>query len=476
MRACGRLAAGFAMAAFALSARSPRLIKLQVSAVDEKGLPVSDLRPEDIHVFENGESQPIVFSRHWQDATSETPHVVTVLLNLLDPAVQPFQWEQTIHALKRFEAADDLYFYLLTNPSGVLLPVRGLPETAGQAAQPAAGWTDRLIPQLDAMRSLFRPPLPGSRKGGFDTDLTGAYAAAETLASKMSLLPGPKALVWIGREPLFVRSEDWGASASAHQMDDKMSHLLSVLDRADIRVYTARLTLPISSTDANDVVVRTDERPGLSDATSGRTYLDDIVKAVSQASSDSRQGYRIVYDSQTPDSVTKYHKIEVKTDRRGVHLYTKRGYDPQMIQDPDPTHREFAYTMVDALREAPGISLRATVARGARDPNLAHFQVHVDAADLLLLPDGKSYRGKLSLLFVSYPKDGRKMVSGDPIPISFNLSREQRDIALRSGLSFPADVGFDSSIRAVRVIVCDDLAQSAGSVIIPIAPAREPEH
>jgi hypothetical protein len=60
-RSLATIAAALVACAVALvSAQAPQLFEFAVSAVDAKGAPVTDLRPEDVVMSENGVSQPVV--------------------------------------------------------------------------------------------------------------------------------------------------------------------------------------------------------------------------------------------------------------------------------------------------------------------------------------------------------------------------------------------------------------------------------
>jgi len=505
MTSTSRLIAGLALASCASTAQSPKLVKLDVTALDGKSRPVSDLRPGEVQIRDDGRHQQMVFFSERQDRplkdgtqlgpqefsnrASAAPHVTVVLLNSLDPAVQKPQWDETVRAIHGFETSDDVYLYVLGG-SGVLLPIRALPGSEEEATRQGP-WTSRLIPQFEGAPGLYHEPIRGTGPGERDdptvrraTAYTAAYGAVEEVASRMSRLSGRKSLVWIGSLPLLTRRQDFGESPAGRAMADKMLRLLTMLDMADIAVYEVQPTVPHAVSSGNidnsppaPLMVpgsATDDRPGLAAATGGCKYVDEIGKAIAQAVVDTHQGYRVIYMPQPEESRRKYHKISVACTRRGVHLRTRDGYDSEAVEEPEARRREFVDLLVESLRDAPGIGLRVTLSRRAESPQSLHIQLHVDAADVLLLPQGGAFRGKLALQFVRYTEDGRKQVGGDPIDVAINLAGKDRATALTAGILVPLDVPVDASTQKVRVIVCDDLAQFAGSVTVPILNGRGP--
>ena len=477
MAANARLIAVLAFAAGALRAQSPA-VKLEVTAFDAKGLPVIDLRSDEIQVTDNGKAETIAFFRPWSDqefrenAAAEPPefsnrsktppHVTVVVLNLLDPNLKPFQWNQTVQAIQRFEASNDVYFYLqLKRPAGVLLPVRALPDSEEDAT--ATGpWTSRLLPQFDAMRNrIYGAPKTGE-ENGVDA-VTAACDSLEALAQHLSRLPGRKSIVWVGDLPLTPRLKDLGDSERGRQMTDRMLRLLKTLATWDIGVYSALAGGNLSTVDQ----IRTrDFLSHLPEATDGLTSWDGIEKTLARAVQDTHEGYRVIYF--VTGGGADYHKIALHCTRRGVQLHARPGYDlPAIVEPLEKGRREFMNAMVESLRDAADIGLHVRYSLGKENPRVLNLQVGIDAADIMLLAEGGLSRGKLTLKAFGYTSDGLKLGAEDPEPIDLKLTAADRAAALQRGLWFPIEFPLDRSAQRIRVIVCDDSGQFAGSVTIP---------
>ncbi len=476
MIANARLSAVLALVAGALQAQSPA-VKLEVTA-DARGRPVTDLRSDEIQVTDNGKAENISFFRPWHDqefdenAAAESPEfsnrsktpprITVVVLNLLDPNLKPFQWNQTVQAIQRFEATNDVYFYLqLKRPAGVLLPVRALPDSEEDAA--ATGpWTSRLLPQFDAMRNRIYGAPKSGEENGVDA-ITAACDSLEALAKHLSRLPGRKSIVWVGDLPLIPRLKDLGDSDRGRQMTDRMLRILKTLATWDIGVYSALTGGNLST--ANEMREQ-DFLSHLPEATDGLTSWGGVEKTLARAVQDTHQGYRIIYF--VTGGGAGYHKIALHCTRRGVQLHARPGYDLAAIVEPlEKVRREFMNAMVESLRDATDIGLRVRYSFGKENPRVLNLQVGIDAADIMLLPEGSSWHGKLTLKAFGYTSDGLKLGAEDPEPVDLKLNAADRPTALQRGLWFPIEFPLDRSAQRIRVIVCDDAAQFAGSITIP---------
>jgi hypothetical protein len=108
------------------------------------------------------------------------------------------------------------------------------------------------------------------------------------------------------------------------------------------------------------------------------------------------------------------------------------------------------------------IGLRASVS--PTTPNMAHVEIRVDPADLLLRESGGEYTGQLSVLLsarAAAGPQGEPTLSTQPI----HLKREQ----LKGDISITRDYPIDAATQKVRIIVLDQGANSVGSVTVPIS-------
>jgi VWFA-related protein len=453
-----------------MGAERPALRRVDISARDKAGRPVRDLRASDIELRDGGLKQPLVFFRHWTGEAA--PHVVTVVLDLMEwwpRADAANAWDETVAALRRFEATEDVYFYVLIPPAGALVPVRPLPESEAEAAAPDHRWVDRVAPQVTALRDTLRPPLAWDKQGGFDSPLEASYMAADTVAAKMELLAGRKALVWIGEERLMPRARDWPDrhSPSAVRMIAKVRRLEGRMNRGDIAMFSVRPAIPVPVGDVGLAMlgVSRPQLPRLAHVTGGRDgAMGDIARAIGEAVAETSEGYRAFYQPPPRKPLEEYREVQTRTKRRDTRLLAQAGYD----FDPDDEAAEVRQRLlmdraVKALRDSIDIPVRVQEGR-----------LIVDANALLLRQDRGQFVGALLVQFVSYgAAESRKEITADPVRVDLNFSREDLDRVLRDGLALPLRVALDPAARRLRAIVCDLGSETAGSATIDIP--RRPE-
>src|SRR5579863_7379638 len=189
-------------------APEPKLVNLNVIAVDSHGQPVNDLTSDDFQVSDSGKQQKIAFFRHNDSSLRQTPslgpnefsnragvevpHATIILFDLLNESfsTRGVAANQMVHDLETLETADYLFLYFLTL-DGRLVAVHGVPGEEGEARQPGgAAWTRQIKTIMDeAMRAVLRQRSP-------DIDVAVrvqlTYAALDSLAVQLSRVPGRK--------------------------------------------------------------------------------------------------------------------------------------------------------------------------------------------------------------------------------------------------------------------------------------------
>jgi hypothetical protein len=197
--------------------------------------------------------------------------------------------------------------------------------------------------------------------------------------------------------------------------------------------------------------------------TGGRAYFNDDIRAVmKQLAANESMTYAIAYEpKESWDS--KFHKVKVTCERKGVKLEARQRY--YALPDTRPAPQKAQAAMVAAYQRPSDVSdigLRASVS--PTTPNMAHVEIRVDPADLLLRESGGEYTGQLSVLLsarAAAGPQGEPTLSTQPI----HLKREQ----LKGDISITRDYPIDAATQKVRIIVLDQGANSVGSVTVPIS-------
>lgn len=483
----------------------PKLVNLNVVALDGHDQPVPDLTAADIQLTDAGKPQQIVFFQHHAEqlaavqlgprefsnrAAGRPSHATLILFDMLNDSFGASGAAQSelVHALERLESGEDLYLYLLTR-TGRLFGVRPLPGGEEPAAAGPKEWTKQAKSVVEAaMKTNYglRPP---------DVDVTVrvtmTYNALGLLARRLEEIPGRKSLVWITHgvpislSPYAVGGGGGGgrgsAAAPAAVVDDFVDYLpylrrlSDTMDRCDVAIYPVQQTPPgmamQGTPEAQYSGLGSQETlEQFADLTGGRSKgIGSIAATLRQAMKDVRNTYQIGYLPPDDNWDGKFHKLRVTTKRKGVHLQSKTGYYA-FAEDP-PGEQDAIGAVVGSPVDAGEIGVRVRTTTSAKDPTIVHFAARIDAADIALLRQGDRYSAALQVALAGYGANGQPEVS-KPFPLDLTFTGAERDAALKNGIPYENDVKLGAPVRQVRLIVFDSLLGSAGSVTMPVEKMR----
>lgn len=454
------------------AAQPQALVKLNVAATDGKGAPVTDLRAADIQVREDGKPRPVVFFRFAGNKGALAQPAADEFINrpsrpptliLLDrwndqETTMVSSWQDIAAAVGRMEAVNRVYVYFLAN-HGDLLPVRALPgvETDLRAfPQPTS--KDVVAKLNDFVRTLS-----GFR--GVD-HLDPEKRADRTLqalgiVSRMAAIPGHKYLIWVTHGfPL------QGFSLSQQLLDytGPVLELAQAATRAQVAIYTVDESSQGAGADVAGLSRQTLEL--ISAQTGGRWYTSGRTSdALAGTAADARASYQIGYLSPLREGGPKEHKIRIDSPRKGVRLLTRASYFGDVAApDPDELADDAFANAEHSPFDATEIALRVAM---SHQPAAIHLDIHVDPADLLLEHRADRYHGSVAVKFALY-RDGEFQGDQAAIQQEIDLTQEQYDGALKSGIVIAREAIAGSDIQQVRAMVFDRGAYGLGSVTIAV--------
>jgi VWFA-related protein len=456
----GALAA-FAGIAAAQNAVNPvRLARVNVVAFDAQNQPVAGLTADDFHISTDGKAQkialfrgPATASREPSNRPAPAPQTTAVLFDLmtqgrtdrLDAARRIGQ------SLKQLESPGSVFFYTLLL-DGTLSPLRGFPENGAAASE--AGWAK----DAEAALAKVMKTQNGARPVGLSQEdvVKKNYVALETLANRLALYPGRHDIVWITNDVPTV----WGPKTCSGDWIDcalYVPHLSVTLERVESRVHP----LSYSSGLSTEAARMLDEMAGL---TGGRARFNDDLSAVIQQLRQEGQGaYSLAYEPSPESWDSKFHKLRVACERKGVKVEARQRY--YALPDTRPPAAREQGNLVAAYQTAVDVAeigLRATVTTKA--PSTAHVEIRVDPDDLLLRQNGAQLEGELTVLFSARTATAPQ---GDPTlaPWPVRLTKEQR----KDGVVIARDYPIDAATQKVRLIVLDRATDAVGSLTLPVA-------
>ena len=211
-----------------IPAQSPKpeptqiLRTIQLVATEANGSPITDLRPEEIQLTDEGKRYPLSFTRLLRTAPpdllaptgvgprafsnrdhSQFSSSTLVLLDLLNANIteRGAAWNETDKSLETMETADNVFLFLLT-PDVNLFPVHAwqppvAPGDQAPAPESSIPWTRRIRQLLDqSLREVERiKPTDLTAAPGLTAEPT--YRALSILAEQYAALPGQKRIIWV---------------------------------------------------------------------------------------------------------------------------------------------------------------------------------------------------------------------------------------------------------------------------------------
>lgn len=435
-----------------------RLVRLNVVAT------AADLTTEDFRVTDDGKTQRIVVFRGPQSADTKAgefsnrpvppQRTTAILLDLLNQKSSSDRLDSSRkigQSLKQLDSGESVYLYMLAF-DGRLVPIHAIEP----GAAPNKTWTQA----VDTTLAKSMKELNKARPVGLNDEdvVKKSYVALETIANLLAALPGRSDIVWVTKDIPNVAGPktcagDWIECALY------IPHLSVTLDRAGVLVHPLSYSGLLTPGDNQYM-------GDMAGITGGRAFFNEDIRAViKQLGANASTTYAIAYEPhESWDS--KFHKVKVTCERKGVKLEARQRY--YALPDTRPAPQKSQGTMVAAYQRASDVSeigLRASVS--STTPNMAHIEILVDPADLLLHESGAEYTGQLTVLLSARAAAGPQ---GEPTlsPQAVKLKREQ----LKAGIPVARDFPIDAATQKVRIIVLDQGANSVGSLTVPISSSH----
>ncbi len=454
------------------SANTAGQIRLSVAALNGSE-PVPDLKADDFQVSDQGKPQRIVFFRGKANAAAPAPHEFSnragapphstvILFDLLNENQSDRQKVSRMvgRSLQQLESGDALYFYLLTL-EGNLSPIHAIGGKSGDDST----WTREIEKTLDKAMKAANHARP-AQMNDMELVVKKTYVALETLANQLAPLPGRRDIVWITNGMPNVWNTKTPCNGDWVDCALYVPHLSVTLEKDNVAVD------PVSYTSSpNPDTTRDLEQ--LAGLTGGWTYMsDDIGAVLKEVARDAVSSYTICYDLPLDNWDSKFHKIRVTSERKGVKLRAAQRYYAFPDRRPETERQHTALAgAYQSPYDYPDIGLRATIGSGADAGKALHLQIRIDPSDLMLHEDGGNFTGNLTLLVEDIGPAGP---IGEPALTnsSIHLTREQRDAAMKDGIPIAQDHPINNSIQKVRVIVLDQGSNTVGSLTIPVTEPR----
>jgi VWFA-related protein len=323
-----------------------RLVVLDVVATDATGHPITDLKPEDFTVFEDGKQQKLIDFSFQQAKMTQLPAqhlpggIVTnrpeyssassLNIILLDAINTDF----SSHAY----AQDMLIKYLGTDPKIQPTAVFAL-ESKLILLHDFTTDTKTLRDVLAHYKASGPSHLPTveaaasavfNQRGSFQTTHQGrmaAFAGMRFLARSLAGYPGRKNLIWLSEGfplNLFPDALMGDGVLVTEDYSPLVEEIADELMNAQVAVYP----IDAAGVAMSDRFPAQTAMQSISERTGGKTFFNrnDIDVGVRTSIDDGSTYYAMQYYPENRVWDRKFRKIEVKVDRPGVKLQYRRGY------------------------------------------------------------------------------------------------------------------------------------------------------
>jgi len=425
-------------------------------AIDKLGHPVSGLSCADFRVFDNGKPQTISFFR----PAGNTPQTTVILLDLLNNRFRSRNYSagEIVRALEQSESKANIYLYFLTL-SRTLVPVIALPAAGpprGAAKKESDSDMRQTVQTAIAAANRLRP-----RGIPIVKQIDDTYLALANLGAQMARFPGRKSLVWVtDGVPIQVRM----SNGEFFDYTPMLARVSDSLKDATIAVY------PVAMSDQNilgsHLSLLTMEK--IAALTGGLYSVRDVVPAVEKASSGGEGVYTLQYYPSDQKRNSKYHKVRVTLDRKGINVLSEQGYYAESESDLDaqPQNADTAEALRKAALLSPydydAIPLTANVTKNAGNPPSAHYELQIGVMRLMPVDGSQaSYSGNVLMTYAEYDNEALPQVS-QPTSVKFSASGKDE-------IRFAGDMQLGPHVRSIRFVVVDPVTRAIGSATIPMS-------
>ncbi len=463
------------------------LVQVNVVALDKHGKPVADLRRDEFQIRDNGVLQEVrYFAGQGESVAPRPPEVsaTNAFTNLIAPSAGP-QGGYTVIVIDTLYSGSDP-----TNEEGSLLArsralemLRSAP--AGEKiAIYAPGTKFKVICEFTTDRELLErelrkfkvmpsTPAPEPRQtlqaflnpqGAVETQSRAAAEMARVdaliqsdigdfqfsaLADHVAGVPGRKKLIWLANKfPIGPKA-------------------LESLRRAGISIY------PV---DIDGVCRLCPPRPreqmdGIAASTGGVAYYgrNDIGNAMLEAMDDGKVSYTLgFYPAGVDDGAAPVHRLAISVSRPGVVLRYGPTYQRAAPMPATVSAADLGRAMNRPV-DATAIPVRASVTK-VRDRLSLDAVVSVESLDLM--PEQDRWTGKVE--FAARFTTADAIIASDPVTrtVSFHLSREKYDAALRTGITYHHELQIPPKAVELKLLFANAASGKIGTLTIPLSRVK----
>jgi VWFA-related protein len=484
-------------------------VRFPVIVNDHNGRPVTSLKQDSFHVFEDGSEQKITSFEEVTASTDALPPAQTTgpFTNLPPVALEPRRLTvvliDTVNSsiLDEREARSSLIDYLSSKASfdhaisllilgskgsEVICPLSADPSQVGdflrkQATRSNPGSQSNPAPSGEACNSASLQHFvstgdPGASELKPDRAIELTSQAFLETAWRLAGIPGKKSLVWLTEGFPFALKTPTTLPGGTQSV--VYERALAALHDADTSVYPVNLRAiaqaPPNAEGAKRRWLETstlDMLTNFASMTGGRAFLDkkDVGDALKNAASDASSYYLVGYELNTRDKKPGWRQLTVKVANPDYQVLARNGflvsnsvYDPELSRTSDldiAAASPLDSTAIPLTAAFQGIS-------GKGNRRKADFAVVVRGDSVTFGQHGGNH---FQLDVLTIAEKGGKQVAKLTQVVQGGLPADQLAVVKAHGVGYKNSLELPPGDYTVRFIVRDKLSGKVGTLSAPLS-------
>jgi VWFA-related protein len=478
-----------------------RLVILDVVATDAQGRTVSDLKPEEVQIFENGKEQtkrdfsflspnpeqaaqlvslhlpPDVYTNAQQYKGNSSYNII--LLDVLNTSFPNLAYahDELIKYLDHTPPSQPTAIFALGNKLWMLHDFTTDHEALKESIRKFKGQGSQLV------TTAVDDPKGYKHKSTFTTAgsdrVWTTLDAFRSMARIMSSYKGRKNLIWISESFVVDTMPNMQPSRGPLYMDEysrEVEQMSDALMEAQIAVYPLD-PAGLSGDAFRPMLNRFGSQSSLremAERTGGQAFINrnDLDVGIRTSIDDGSSYYTTSY---TPANKTwdgKMRKIEVKSTRPGVKLRYREGYyafDPSVLQgskkEVKQTSIDFAQALDPDLAASTGLLFQAQVlspSAATHDKVLVKFAVDPHTVVFNRTEDGLEH-AEVSCIAWAFPVKGKAIGSGGGT-VNAKLDAETFQKVMKSAVPCSQSLDLTPGNYMLRLGVIDQASKRIGAL------------
>ncbi len=445
-------------------------------AQDKQGKPVSDLRREEFHIFDNNSPQEIrlfLSETERSNRTPPEPKASGTFTNQIGPpagsrsghSVIAFDtlatefayqggsgaaWakQKALKMLRVLPPDDDIAIYATGRKLQV---IREFTTDRDSLERQLRMWKPSVdTPSVATALCIGRPEaIAGCLHVEAVKQAMGTAGEIEQVADHLAGIAGRKNLIWIAGEfPI-------GPAA------------VQKLKNADIAIYPVDAHGSVIGLKTEKSAINSPLR-ALAAATGGVAYFgqDDLDVAIRETLEDGRVSYTLGFYPSDEDRTSQVHQLAVRVSRPGVTLRYRSSYQTEAPRPVSANPKDDLTKALNRPIDATAIPIKANLSRSQDRLNL---KATLDMASLALTPNQNLWTGKIEIVARFTAADGGLAGQVFYQTMTLNLSQSTYDKAAREGLSYHNQLTIPAKAVELKLLFANLASGKLGTLTIPLS-------